>query len=242
MGRLMVFTYGVAAYVLALAAILYLIGFVGGIAVPRSVHGSPAMAWWLALLIDAGLVGLFGLQHTVMARPSFKRWWTRVVPTPAERSTYVLIAAVLLGLLMSQWQPVAGTVWEVASPAARTVLWALFAIGWALVFYTTFLIDHFDLFGLRQVWLHLRGRPYEPPRFVERSVYKWVRHPLMLGFIVAFWAAPTMSASRLAFALLMTAYILIGVAFEERDLRGHHGVAYEEYRRRVGMLLPYRAQ
>lgn len=237
-GRLAIFAYGAAAYVLFLGVFLYAVGFVGNFGVPRTVDGEPRVPFGLALAIDLLLLGLFALQHSIMARPAFKRWWTRIVPPAAERSTYVLFTNVALILLFWQWEPLGGSIWRVESPVWRGVLWGLCACGWLLVLVTTFLINHFDLFGLRQVWLHLRGRPYTPLRFVTPGPYRLVRHPLYVGWLLAFWCTPTMTAAHLVFALATTAYILIAIQFEERDLLAYHGRDYAEYRRQVPMLIP----
>ena len=233
--------YGGIAYLAFLAAFVYAMGFVGNVAVPRSMDaGGPTTPIAQAILINAALLMVFAVQHTIMARPGFKRWWTRYVPQAIERSTFVLFASAALGLLMWQWRPIGGTLWQVEATWLRWLLVGLSAFGWGLVLYASFLIDHFDLFGLRQVWLYFRGRPYTHHPFVERSVYKYVRHPLMLGFLLAFWATPHMTLGHLLFAGLVTGYILMGVTFEERDLMRHLGPVYLEYRRRTPMLLPWR--
>lgn len=236
--RILFFAYGCLAYLLFLATFLYAIAFVGGLAVPVILDGPATTPFATALLIDAALLGVFAVQHSVMARPWFKRWWTEIVPWAIERSTYVLFASLALDLLFWQWRPLGGTVWAVDLPWLRAVIWTLFACGWLQVLMMTFYIDHFDLFGLRQVWLHLLGRQYTRVRFATPAPYRMVRHPLYLGFMVAFWAAPTMSVTRLVFAAATTAYIVIAIQFEERDLEHEHGAPYQEYRRRVPMLVP----
>ena len=234
------FAYGSAAYVLFLATFLYLIGFIGGIVVPKSVDSGAATPLGQAIAINIVLVGLFGVQHSVMARPGFKRWWTRIIPEPVERSTFVLLTCVVFGIMFWQWRPIAGIIWEVEGLPGRVILWALFATGMGIVLLTTFLIDHFDLFGLRQVYLHATGKPYTQPRFQVSSFYKYVRHPLLLGFLIAMWSTPRMTVGHLVLALGFTAYILIGIRFEERDLARDHGEIYADYRRRVPMLLPFK--
>lgn len=242
MSRLFSLLYGAACYVLFLATFLYAIAFVAGIGVPRHVDNGPAAPWPLALSIDLALLALFAVQHSVMARPGFKRWWTRFVPPQLERSTFVLASSLALVLLFWQWRPLPMRIWDVGGDAARWALYALSASGWLLVLVSTFLINHFDLFGLRQVWFHAHGRgpgPHGP--FVTRAFYRVVRHPIMLGFLVAFWATPTMSAGHLVFALMTTGYILVAVKFlEERDLVAQFGETYRDYQRRVPMLLPWR--
>jgi protein-S-isoprenylcysteine O-methyltransferase Ste14 len=238
MQRIGVFAYGVVAYVCFLAAFLYAIGFVGNLVVPRSIDAAAEGPLGTAIAIDLLLLGLFAAQHSVMARPAFKRWWTRIVPPPAERSTYVLFSSLALFLLFWQWRPIGGVVWNVENPAGRALLHAVFASGWLTVLIATFLINHFDLFGLRQVWLHLRGQPYRQLPFVTPGPYRLVRHPLYVGWFLAFWATPTMTATHFLFALMTTAYILIAIRFEERDLAEVHGRSYEDYRRRVPMLVP----
>ncbi len=238
MRKTMALAYGGLAYTAFFVSFTYAMGFISGFFVPKTIDTGTPTALGAALLIDAGLLLVFVLQHTIMARPAFKRWWTQYVPKPVERSTFVLMASVCLALVMWQWRPIGGTVWQVELAWARGVILALAALGWGLVFYSSFLIDHYDLFGLRQVWLYFRGRPYAEHPFVERSVYKCVRHPLMLGFMIAFWATPHMTMGHLFFALLVTGYILMGTRLEERDLLRHLGAAYADYRRRTPMLIP----
>jgi protein-S-isoprenylcysteine O-methyltransferase Ste14 len=236
--RWTVFLFGILAYGLFLATFLYAIGFVGGVGVPVAIDGPATDPVGTALAIDGLLLVLFALQHSVMARPWFKTLVTRVVPTAAERSLYVLASSAALLLLFWQWRPIGGTVWDVGSPTGRVALEALFAVGWATVLVTTFLINHFDLFGLRQVWLFLRGQPYTQLRFTTPGPYRHIRHPLYVGWLLAFWAAPTMTVAHFFFAAVTTAYILMAIRYEERDLEAAHGPDYAEYRRRVPMLVP----
>jgi len=238
MHRIGVFVYGVLSYACFFATFLYAIGFVGGFGVPRSIDSPAEGPLGIAVLIDVLLLTVFALQHSVMARPAFKRWWTRIVPEPAERSTYVLASSLALLLLFWQWRPIGGVVWRVEHPVLQAALYGIFAAGWLTVLITTFLINHFDLFGLRQVWFHLRGEPYRPLGFVTPGPYRYVRHPLYVGWFLAFWATPTMTAAHLLFAVATTAYILIAIQFEERDLGEIHGARYTEYRRSVPMLVP----
>jgi protein-S-isoprenylcysteine O-methyltransferase Ste14 len=230
--------YGVASYLIFLATLGYAIGFVGDFLVPKTIDSGPRGPTAEALIVDVLLLVLFAVPHSVMARPGFKRRWTRLVPPPVERSTYVLVSSLLLGLVFWGWLPLPGVVWDARGSAAITALWGLFGAGWLVVLISTFLIDHFDLFGLRQVYLYATGRPYTPPPFRTPALYRVVRHPIMLGFVVAFWATPRMTWGHLLFAVLTTAYILIGVRLEERDLRVHIGDSYEVYSRRVPMLVP----
>ncbi len=236
--RWTVFLFGVFSYVLFLASFLYAIGFVGGFGVPIAIDGPPTGGVAMALLVDGLLLALFAVQHSVMARPWFKTFVTRTIPTAAERSLYVLASSVALLVLFWGWHPIGGVVWEVANPVGRAALHALFAFGWATVLVTTFLINHFDLFGLRQVWLFLRGRPYTQLRFTSPGPYRHVRHPLYVGWLFAFWATPTMTVAHFFFAAMTTAYILMAIRWEERDLEDAHGSDYAEYRRRVPMLVP----
>lgn len=238
MHRIGVFVYGVLSYACFLATFLYAVGFVGGFGVPRSIDSAAEGPLVTAVLVDVLLLAVFALQHSVMARPAFKRWWTSIVPEPAERSTYVLASSVALLFLFWQWRPIGGLVWRVENPVVAAALYGLFAAGWLTVLVTTFLINHFDLFGLRQVWFHLRGEPYRPLGFVTPGPYRHVRHPLYVGWLLAFWATPTMTAAHLLFAAMTTAYILIAIRLEERDLVEIHGERYAEYRRSVPMLVP----
>jgi protein-S-isoprenylcysteine O-methyltransferase Ste14 len=232
--------YGLASYLFFLATFVYAIGFIGNLPLlPKTIDSGSAAPLLETLAIDLGLLGLFAVQHSVMARRGFKRWWTRIVPEVVERSSFVLAATVVLALLMWQWRPIAEPlVWSVTNPFGRSVLWAVFWVGWAVLLISTYLIDHFELFGLRQVWANLRGRSLPTPVFHTPLFYRHVRHPLYVGFILAFWAAPDMSAGRLLFAAASTGYIFVGIWFEERDLVAQFGQRYETYRQQVGMLLP----
>jgi protein-S-isoprenylcysteine O-methyltransferase Ste14 len=238
LARVVAFAYGVFCYLVFQLASVYAIGFVGDLVVPKSIDSGPQdpLAW--ALLIDAGLLGIFAVQHSVMARPWFKHAWTRIVPEPVERATYVLFSSLALLLLFWQWRPIGGLVWLVESPEVRWAIHGLYVSGWVLLLVSTCLIDHFDLFGLSQVWHHLRGRIYAPPGFRTPGLYQSVRHPIYLGWLCIFWATPRMTVAHLVFAVLTTAYILVAVWFEERDLIRVHGDAYRTYRQRVPMILP----
>ncbi len=234
----MVFAYGAFSYVFFLGVFLYLIGFVGGFLVPHTIDAQPGFPFARALPVNLGLLLLLAVQHSVMARPGFKQWWTKIVPQPIERSTYVLLTNLIFVLLFWQWRPVTDVVWHVENAVGSGLLWAVFAAGWGLVLYSTMLIDHFDLFGMRQVWLHARGQSYAPPQFQVTSLYRFVRHPLLLGWMIAFWATPHMSVGHLTFAVVTTAYMLIAIQIEERDLAKLHGEPYSQYRRQVAMLIP----
>jgi len=237
--RIAFFAYGGVAYLTFLGTFLYAIGFIGNFGVPRTLDGTPSGPLALSLAIDVALLAFFAVQHSLMARRWFKDWWTRIVPEPLERSTYVLFSSLALILLFWQWLPLGGVVWSVEDSVGRIVLRMLFAFGWALVLFSTFLINHFDLFGLRQVWLYLLRRPYTTLRFGTPGPYRLVRHPLYVGWLFAFWSTPTMTLAHLLFSVATTGYILIAIQFEERDLAREHGNAYEAYRRSVPMLIPF---
>jgi protein-S-isoprenylcysteine O-methyltransferase Ste14 len=232
------FLYGSVSYLAFLGSFLYAIGFVGNVIVPKGIDTAPAGSLPEALIVDLLLLGLFAVQHSVMARKGFKQWWTRIVPEPIERSTFVLASSVALALLLWKWQPIEGWLWSVQAPGARVALQVLFWLGWAIALSSTFMINHFDLFGLRQVYLRLKGEPYRPLPFVKVALYRFIRHPLMLGLLVAFWATPDMSYGHLLFALATTGYIFLGIWLEERDLRRAHGAEYEQYSREAAMLFP----
>lgn len=235
--RILIFLYGVVSYAVFFATFLYAIGFIGNLLVPKTIDGAPRLPLWQALAMDAGLLVLFALQHSVMARPAFKRWWTSVIPESAERSTYVLASSLALIALFVFWQPLGGMIWHTENAAAAMTLYTFYGAGWLLILITSFLINHFDLFGLRQVWLQLLGKPYRPLPFVTPVLYRVVRHPLYVGWLLVFWSTPTMSATHLLFAVGTTLYILIAIRWEERDLVDMHP-EYDAYRRSVPMLVP----
>jgi protein-S-isoprenylcysteine O-methyltransferase Ste14 len=232
------FAFGVVSYLVFLASFLYAIGFVGNFGVPKSIDSGAEGSAAAALLGNALLLGLFAVQHSVMARSGFKGWWTSVVPQTVERSTYVLISSLLLFLLFWGWQPLPGVVWSVENRLGVLALEILFWSGWLLALYATFAIDHFDLFGLRQVWFRLRGKSYSPVAFSQPRLYALVRHPLLLGFLIAFWSTPTMTVGHLLFSAAITAYTIAAIQLEERDLIAAHGDSYRRYQRQVRMLLP----
>jgi len=236
--KALMLVYSLAAYTLFLGVFLYAIAFVAGIGVPVTVNTPSSMGATAAAVTDLVLLGLFGIQHSGMARRGFKRWWIRIIPEPAERTTYVVFSSLVLALMMWQWQGLPGTVWEVRGALGSGILWALCALGWLVVLTSTFMINHFDLFGLRQAWHFVRGDRPEPLPFQTRFLYKVVRHPIMLGFVIAFWATPRMTAGHLLFAAVSTAYIVTALQLEERDLLRHFGERYRAYRGRVPMLLP----
>jgi protein-S-isoprenylcysteine O-methyltransferase Ste14 len=238
MSRTLALAYGGMSDLLFRAVFLYAVGFVGNLAVPKSINSGPPGSPPASVLADTLLLLAIAVPHSVMARPAFKRWWARFVPTPVERSTYVLISSLTLALLFWQWRPIPGLVWDVAGTVGRWLLAAVFWLGWAVVLVSTFQTDHYDLFGLRQVSLYASGREYTPPAFKTGGLYRHVRHPLMLGFLLAFWATPTMTLGHLLFAAATTAYVLIALRLEERDLIGFYGERYRAYRKQVGMLLP----
>jgi protein-S-isoprenylcysteine O-methyltransferase Ste14 len=237
--RLLVFIYGAAAYFLFLFTFTYAIGFVGNLIVPKSVDSGMPGPVTQSIIINALLLSLFVIQHTIMARPGFKTAWTKIIPEAAERSTFVLLTCAILLLMYWQWRPLPEIVWSIENSAGRFALHGMFVSGWCLVLYSSFLIDHFDLFGLRQVFLFLRGKDYTHPGFAMPWLYKLVRNPLMLGFLLAFWSTPVMSQGRLLFAILTTGYIFVGISFEERDLLRALGEDYRRYRARTPMVIPF---
>jgi protein-S-isoprenylcysteine O-methyltransferase Ste14 len=230
--------YGFLAYAFFLATFLYAIAFVGNLPVARTIDSGPPGDLATAMIVNLVLLGLFAVQHSVMARPAFKRWWTRIIPEPAERSTYVLVSSLLLALLIWKWQPLPQLVWSIENSSLRLLVQASFWAGWVVLLSSTFMINHFDLFGLRQVYLRLKDEPYRPLPFTKVAFYKFVRHPIMLGFLIAFWSAPAMSVGHLLFSVATTGYIFIGIFLEERDLRRAHGAQYEAYAREAAMIVP----
>ncbi len=240
MARLVSFLYGVTAYLVFFVTILYAIGFVTGLAVPKTIDTGTVVPITEAMVVNLLLMTIFAVQHSLMARKQFKQWWTQYVPKPVERSTYVLLASLALLLLFWQWRPIPTVVWQIDNPQLALAVLALSFVGFVLVFTSTFLINHFELFGLHQVANNLVGRPMPPVRFKTPVLYKVVRHPIYLGFIIAFWAAPTMTVGHLLFAAVTTTYIFVGIFLEERDLVGLFGDEYRRYRERVSMLVPWR--
>jgi protein-S-isoprenylcysteine O-methyltransferase Ste14 len=238
MKRWLYFAYGIACHLLFLAVYAYFCGFTGNLLVPKSIDAPMSSATGAALAVDAALLLAFGLQHSIMARPAFKRMWTQFVPEPLERSTYVLVSCLVTGLLVWQWRPIDAVVWDIQNPIGRGAMWALFAAGWLMVPAVSLLISHFDLFGSRQVWLYFRGREYQSLPFRTPLLYAHIRHPLYIGWGLAFWATPTMTAGHLLFAAALSAYMGLATLFEERDLLAHFGQQYEQYRRTVPRFIP----
>ena len=239
MGRVIALLYGLVAYVAFAATIVYSIGFVSGLGVPKTIDSGPAGPPMQAIVINLLLMALFAVQHSVMARPQFKKWWTRIVPVSVERSTFVLFSSLALALLFWQWQPIPAVVWQVSNPLAADLLLGIGLFGWVLVFISTFLINHFELFGLHQVANNLIGKPMPAMRFKTPLLYNLVRHPIYLGFIIFFWSTPVMTAGHLLFAAVTTTYIFVGIALEERDLTELFGDEYRRYRDRVSMIVPF---
>jgi methanethiol S-methyltransferase len=236
-GRISAFIFGVTAYAAFFASLVYFMGWIAGVGVPATLDAAPTKPAGIAIAADLGLMLLFALQHSIMARPRFKAWWTGFVPISIERSVYVLFSSIALLAMMAHWQPLGGVIWAFASSAGKFAIYGLFALGWAVLFLATFLINHFDLFGLRQVWLNLIGRPYTALPFKTPFMYRWVRHPLYVGWLMIFWAAPTMTAAHLLLAVALSTYILIAIQYEERDLITAHR-EYAKYREEVPMLVP----
>ena len=238
MQKMSAFIYGVICYAVFFISFLYAIGFVGNLVVPKGIDSGAATSLSESLIVNMVLLGLFAVQHTIMARPAFKQWWTKIIPKEVERSTFVLVTSLLLLFLYWQWRPMTDVVWSVEGRIGTIVLTGIFWLGWVVVLLSTFMIDHFDLFGLRQVFLPLQNKEYTGIKFKTAMLYKFVRHPIMLGFIIAFWATPYMTTGHLLFAGMTTVYIFIGLQFEEHDLKAAIGPDYEEYSRRVPMLIP----
>jgi protein-S-isoprenylcysteine O-methyltransferase Ste14 len=236
--RISIFVFGVVSYAAFFVTFLYAIGFIGNMYVPKTLDSAARLPFWQALLVDTLLLGVFAVQHSVMARPAFKRVLTRFIPEAAERSAYVLMSSLALIALFIYWQPIGGVIWRVADPAARNAINVVYGLGFALVFVSTLLINHFDLFGLRQVWLQLVGTPYTHLEFRTPLFYRYVRHPLYVGWFIAFWSTPTMTGAHLLFAVMTSAYILMAIRWEERDLVMVHGAKYENYRKEVPKLVP----
>ena len=239
MKRVVFLLYGAVSYFAFLGTILYAIGFVGNHIVPKTIDGDPEVPLASAIFTNASLLLLFAMQHSIMARPTFKRWWMRIIPAELERSSFVLLSSICLVLMMWQWQPIGGIVWSVKNGMANTFLNIAYLTGWAIVFVSTFLIDHFDLFGLRQVWLYFTGKPYSELPFRLPGLYRLVRHPLYFGFLVAFWSTPVMTVAHLLFATLTTGYILTAIRFEEKDLVVRFGEKYSHYKQWAPMLIPF---
>ena len=240
MKRISIFVFGVLSYVAFFLTFCYAMGFVGRVLVPKDINTGAAGGFWEAVLVNSLMLSVFVVQHTIMARPAFKRWFTQFVPKPMERSIFVLLASGILAVTFWQWRPLPEVVWQAEGPMAVYLLSGLSWMGWGMVLLSSFLINHFDLFGLRQVWLQLVNKSYTTSAFRLTGLYRFVRHPLMLGFLIAFWSTPVMTQGHLLFAVLTTGYILMGIQFEERDLVNEHGESYRRYREAVPMLIPYK--
>lgn len=238
MAKYLALLYGLISYLVFFITFLYAIGFVGNILVPKSIDSGEPQTLASAIITNLILLSIFAIQHSVMARPAFKQWWTKFIPSSIERSTYVLLSSLALVIMYIYWIPMTDIVWEAKSAVAQNILWAIFWLGWFIVLLSTFLINHFDLFGLRQVYLNLKNIDYTHPPFTKRFLYKLVRHPIMLGFIIGFWAIPTMTTGHLLFAVVTTIYILVALQIEERDLVRFHGEEYRKYQKAVGMIIP----
>src|SRR5688572_701805 len=239
MKKILFLIYGVISYLIFFGTFSYAVGFVSTLLVPKHIDSIPQSPLSYALLVNAGLLTLFALQHSIMARPAFKQWWTKFVPEPIERSTYVLLASVCLVVLFQYWEPIGGVIWQVESESLQIILKVLCLFGFSIVLISTFLINHFDLFGLRQVWFYFVGKPYVPLPFRTPFFYKYVRHPLYLGFMIAFWSTPTMTVAHLFFAIMTTLYMLTAIQFEENDLIKDFGTRYREYKKSAPMLIPF---
>ncbi|BBM81950.1 methanethiol S-methyltransferase [Candidatus Uabimicrobium amorphum] len=233
------FIYGIICYLIFFVTFLYAVGFTGNFIVPKDINGGVVGSFFQSLTVNIALLSLFALQHSVMARPGFKRWWTKYIPKAAERSTYVLLSSVVLIILFWQWRPMLGIVWHIENAMVRSAVFGLCAVGWLITLSSSCMIDHFELFGLKQIFFHLKNKNVRAHGFKKPALYRVVRHPIMLGFFIAFWAAPTMTVGHLIFAIGTTLYIVIGVWFEERDLVCHFGKDYSEYQKEVSMLLPF---
>ena len=236
---MMAFIYGIACYIIFFGTFVYVVGFTGNFLVPKNINSGTPTSLTSALIINIALLSLFAVQHSIMARPGFKRCWTRVIPKVVERSTYVFFSSVALIVLVWQWRPMLGIVWQIESTIAQSIIYGVFALGWLIVFASSCMIDHFELFGLKQIFYHVRKKQLKEHNFKKPALYRLVRHPIMLGFLIAFWATPTMTVGHLVFATTMTVYIVIGICFEERDLLCHFGEDYSKYQKEVSMLLPF---
>lgn len=239
MSRILAFIYGLICYLIFFVTFIYTISFVGNLIVPKTLDSDLDGSLIKGLLIDISLIILFAIQHSLMARPSFKKWWTKIIPHPIERSTYVLMASLILLLLFWQWHSLGGIIWNIQNPIASDIIYGIFALGWLIALLSTFMINHFDLFGLRQVYLYWRGQEYEDLGFRIPGLYKYIRHPIMSGFVIAFWATPIMTVSHLVFAIGTTIYMLVGIKLEEVDMISLYGKLYEEYQAQVSMLIPW---